>query len=111
MNYHPVTVHPDTDLAEAIDLMTSTTIKSLPVVHDGVVVGVVSRRDVVTVLAREDQAIATELGKLVRDLGTDWLIRVTNGIVTTEGPADERERELMRTVAATVPGVVAVRFD
>jgi CBS domain-containing protein len=111
MNYHPVTVHPDTDLAEAIDLMISTTIKSLPVVHDGVVVGVVSRRDVVAVLAREDQAIATELGKLVRDLGTDWLIRVTNGIVTIEGPADERERELMRTVAATVPGVVAVRFD
>lgn len=110
MNHHPVTVRPDTDLAEATELMTSMTIKSLPVVNDGVVVGVVSRRDVVAVLAREDQAIAAELDNLVQDLGNDWLIRVTDGVVTVDGPTDERERELMRTVAATVPGVVAVRF-
>jgi CBS domain-containing protein len=110
MNHHPITVRPDTDLVEATELMTSRTIKSLPVVHDGVVVGVVSRHDVVAVLAREDQAIEAELDDLVRNLGNDWLVRVKNGVVTADGPADERERELMRTVAATVPGVVAVRF-
>lgn len=110
MNHHPITVRPDTDLAEATELMTSRMIKSLPVVHDGVVAGVVSRHDVGAVLAREDQAIEAELDDLVRNLGNDWLVRVKNGVVTADGPADERERELMRTVAATVPGVVAVRF-
>src|SRR5690606_27517814 len=51
MSPHAVKVRPDTDLADAIDLMTSTAVKSLPVVDDhDRVVGVVSRRDVVHVL-------------------------------------------------------------
>ena len=32
MSAHAVTVHPETDLAEAVELLTSTTVKSVPVV-------------------------------------------------------------------------------
>ena len=32
MSTHPVTVLPDADLVQAVDLLTSTTVKSLPVV-------------------------------------------------------------------------------
>ena len=53
MNLHPMTVNEDTDLAEAADLMTTTGVKSLPVLnHRRHVVGVVSRRDVIHLLAR-----------------------------------------------------------
>ncbi|MDP3894624.1 CBS domain-containing protein, partial [Nocardioides sp.] len=63
MSHHPVTVSPDTDLHQATELMTSTTVKSLPVVDDQQrVVGVVSRRDVVRVLAQPDNLLAAEAG-------------------------------------------------
>ena len=110
MNFHPVTVGPGTDLAEATELMTSTSVKSLPVVEDGVVVGVVSRRDVVRVLARADDVIAAEVDELLRGLAEDWLVDVEEGVVLAEGPDDERERDIVRSLASTVPGVVAVRF-
>jgi CBS domain-containing protein len=110
MNHHPVSVSPATDVAEALDLMASMSIKSLPVIDNGVVVGVVSRRDVVRMLARTDDAIAADVDELVRGLDNDWLIDVSDCIVTATGPEDERERDIVRSLAATVPGVVAVRF-
>jgi CBS-domain-containing membrane protein len=52
---HAVTAHPHDDLADVVDLLTSTAIKSVPVVdRKGVVLGVLSRSDVVHVLARTD---------------------------------------------------------
>ena len=47
MRRFPITVAPDCDLAIAADLMTCTAIKSLPVVQDGRVVGMVSRSDLI----------------------------------------------------------------
>ena len=52
---HAVTAHPHDDLADVVELLTSTAIKSVPVVdRKGVVLGVLSRSDVVHVLARAD---------------------------------------------------------
>ena len=111
MNPHPVTVRSDTGLGEAAEILTSTTIKSLPVVDDGVLVGVVSRRDIVAVLARSDAAIAAELDAFVQELGLDWLVEVEDGVATIEGPADDHERDIARTLAGTVRGAVGVRFS
>lgn len=47
MRKHPVTVTPETPVAVAADLLTCTAIKSLPVVADGRLVGVLSRSDLV----------------------------------------------------------------
>lgn len=110
MNFHPVTVGPRTDLAEATELMTSTSVKSLPVVDGGVVVGMVSRRDVIRVLAHSDEIISAGLDDLLRSLEGDWLVEVDAGVVTAQGPDDERERDIVRAIVATVPGVVALRF-
>lgn len=52
MRRFPITVAPDCDLAIAVDLMTCTAIKSLPVVLGGRVVGMVSRSDLIRGLAR-----------------------------------------------------------
>ena len=104
-----LTVTGDADLAEAVDLMTSTAVKSLPVIDEHHhVVGVLSRRDVVHLLARRDDAVEREMDALFQSLGVDWLAEVSEGVVTVMGPVDERERALARTAAATVPGVVSV---
>src|SRR4051794_3273667 len=47
MTAMPLTVRPDTDLAEAVEMMTDAVVKSLPVTVRGRVVGMVSRTDVV----------------------------------------------------------------
>lgn len=110
MSNHPLTVTSDTDLAQAADLMTSTVVKSLPVVDRDRVVGVISRRDIIRLLSREDSRIEAEIDELLRQAGQDWLVDVTDGIVLVEGPSDERQRELARVLACAVPGVVGVHF-
>lgn len=111
MDFHPVTVGPRTELAEATELMTGSSLKSLPVVDRGVVVGVVSRRDVVRVLARSDAEIAAEVRGLLRDLPAGWVVDVEEGVVLASGPDDDQGRDTVRALATTVPGVVAVRFQ
>ncbi|MGH3355711.1 MAG: CBS domain-containing protein [Nocardioidaceae bacterium] len=104
-----LTVSSASDLADAVDLMTATVVKSLPVVDGGRVVGVVSRRDVVRVLARRDESIRQDVDELVRSERVDWLVEVTDGVVSLAGPVDEHERRLAEALAGSVAGVVAVR--
>ena len=112
MNRHPVVVHAETDVAEAVELMTSTAVKSLPVVDERRrVVGMLSRRDVVHLLARDDDRVEREVDELFHEAGVDWLARVEDGVVNVEGPQDANARAMAESLAATVPGVVGVLFD
>jgi CBS domain-containing protein len=111
MSNHPLTVTGDTELATAAELMTSTMVKSLPVVDRAELVGVISRRDIIRLLSREDPRIEAEIDELLRQSGKDWLVDVTDGIAVVDGPADERERELARVLVCTVAGVVGVHFS
>jgi CBS domain-containing protein len=110
MTAQAVTVRPETDLADAVDLVTSIGVKCLPVVDaDDKVVGVVSRRDVVRMLARADADLAQEVDALLVAAGMpDWLVDVNEGVAAISGPETSRERTLARVLARTVPGVVAV---
>ena len=109
MNRHPMTVSEDTDLAEAADLMTSSGVKSLPVLDGhGRVVGVVSRRDIIHLLARPDGEIEAELDDVFRRLDRDWLVEVKDGVVTVTGPVGGGEHAMAVTLAETVAGVTAV---
>lgn len=111
MNRHPVAVHGDADLSEAVELMTSTAVKSLPVLDGGRrVVGMLSRRDVVHLLARDDEQIEREVDDLYHEADVDWLVRVADGIVTVQGPIDQTSRAMATSLAATVPGVTEVRI-
>jgi len=111
MSRHPVVVRGDTDLADAVELMTSTAVKSLPVVDGrGCVVGMVSRRDVVHLLARDDERIERQVDELYRAAGVDWLVRVDDGTVTVEGPDDRSSRVIATSLAGTVAGVTDVRI-
>jgi CBS domain-containing protein len=104
-----LTIPVDGDVADAIDLMTSTAAKSLPVVEAGRVVGVVSRSDIVHVLARSDEHIHAEVDELLRSAGLECEVVVEDGAVLVEGPVGPHERRIAEVVAGSVPGVVSVQ--
>jgi CBS domain-containing protein len=107
----PMSVTVDADLAAAASVLVDTAIKSLPVVDDdGRVVGVVSRRDVIAVLAKRDPLIEAEVDELLRSAEVDCEVEVLDGVVRLDGPAEPHQREIARVLAGTVPGVVGVTF-
>jgi predicted transcriptional regulator len=110
MSTHPLTVTSDTDLAKAADLMTSTAVKSLPVVDHTDVVGVVSRHDIIRLLSRADPRIEAEIDELFRESGHDWLVDVEDGIAIVDGPVDDAQQRLAEALVCSVPGVVGISF-
>ncbi|MEO6511398.1 MAG: CBS domain-containing protein [Nocardioides sp.] len=114
MTPYVVAVGPDDDLVHAVETMTSTTVKSLPVVdRAGRVVGMLSRSDVVRVLAGSDDELHRDIDLALSRIGLrDWLVEVHDGAVDLTGPRED-DSELARVAAATVPGVasVCVRWD
>jgi len=112
MSPHTITVQPNTELATAVDLITSTSVKSVPVVNPtGGVVGMLSRADVVQMLARADADIEREVDAMLASVGLeDCVAEVTDGTVALSWPEDAGQKALARLVASTVPGVIEVRF-
>ena len=115
MTREVITVRAEDDLAVVVDTVTSTGVKSLPVVDDDRrCVGIVSRRDVVRMLATSDEEITHQLRALLAelaqqaDLGAgDWTVSVEDGVVAVDGPATDKARSLAVAIARSVPGVVA----
>lgn len=103
-----LTVSPASDLSDAVDLMTTTAVKSLPVVDEGRVVGVVSRSDVVHLLAREDDEVRGEVDELLRSAGVECEVEVEDGRVVLHAPPDPHQRRVAEVIAGSVPGVISV---
>lgn len=110
MSAHPVTVHGDTDLVDAVELLTSTTVKSLPVVdREGSLEGMLSRSDIVRLLARADEDVEREVDDLLRSTGLDgWFVQIVDGNADLVGPEGTRDALVARLLAETVPGVIGV---
>lgn len=111
MTAHPTTVTSTSDLAAAVDLMAETRLKSLPVVDGGTLVGMLSRRDVIRVMSRDDARIQAEVVDLVRAADRDWLVVVDEGVASVRGPETPAEHDLARAVALSVPGVMGVHIE
>jgi CBS domain-containing protein len=108
-----ITLPPQQDAAGAAQLMLRRSLRSIPVTAKGRLVGIVTRRDLLRVLARHDDDIRDELSALLADELPDTCITVAvaDGIVTLGyrswlGPRDRRIAELL---AGTVRGVLEVR--
>lgn len=108
-----VTAHARADLAEVVDLMTSSRLKSLPVVDDhGHVVGMVSRSDVVRVRARSDEVLRDEISAMMHSLEhDDWQVEVREGVAEITGPDNDLDRSIAQVAANSVAGVVEVRIS
>ena len=109
MSTHPMTVSTDADLRDAVELMTSTAVKSIPVVDRGRVVGVVSRSDVVHLLARSDEGIRDEVEDLLRSAGLDCELEVDAGRVRMMNLEDPSMWRVAEVLAGSVAGVVSVQ--
>ncbi|QWF77998.1 CBS domain-containing protein [Amycolatopsis sp. CA-230715] len=104
----------DTDAREIARRMLGDRLRSVPVVDDGVLVGIVSRRDVLRPLVRGDDSIAARLLALLTDYSGHrdrWSVEVIGGAVTIRGEFhDDAERQVVRALARTVPGVVSIEL-
>jgi CBS domain-containing protein len=123
MTSDPVSVTQETPLDEVVGLMERRRIKRLPVLDDDVLVGIVSRADLLRSLLHaleaqhfetrgDDEILEQILAELAR---TAWVprdglsISVKDGVVGLNGVIlDEKERKALRVVAENAPGVRAV---
>ena len=110
MTPQALTVHAETDVADAVDLFTSSGVKSLPVVdRAGQITGMISRSDVVRALAKADDDLAGEVDDLLMRAGLrDWYVEANDGEVHLTSAGPERQIRLARALARTVPGVTGV---
>lgn len=104
-----MTVGVDGDLNDAVELMTSTAVKSLPVLDRGRVVGMISRSDVVHLLARADEQIRGEVDNLLRGAGLECEVEVVDGIVTLDSFEDPAHWRIADVLAGSVAGVISVQ--
>jgi len=118
-----ISVAGDTPLEEVVGLMERRRIKRVPVIEGDVLVGVVSRLDLLRALLREIEAqhsedrgdddireqILAELAKAAWVPRDGLSISVKEGVVDLNGVIlEEKERQALRVVAENVPGVRAV---
>lgn len=108
MSILTMTVTGDTDLSDAVELMTTTAVKSLPVVDGGQVVGVISRSDVVHMLARSDEHIRGEVDELLRSAGLECDVEVDDGVVNIADLEDAAQWTIAEVLAGSVAGVISV---
>jgi len=120
MTPDPVTITEGTALDVIVRLLEERRIKRLPVVRSGVVVGIVSRANLLHALAslarerpNEDQSDAAIRAQIYAELNRQrWIpkdfinVVVRNGAVEVWGAIlDERERQAVRVAVENVPGV------
>ena len=111
MTRRVLSVRGGADVADVADLMVRTGVKSLPVTRGSVVVGIVSRRDVVHVLAASDDRIQVEIHDLLMAAGLKaWTAAVDDGRVALIGEGDNREAGTAMSLARTVTGVAEVHL-
>ncbi|MEV4476571.1 HPP family protein [Nonomuraea salmonea] len=107
-----VTVTETTDVTVAIDLMVGKRVKSLPVVNGGRIAGMVSRRDLIAMLARPGEDLRQEVTAALREqypFGPSWDVAVHDGVAELSGPPHEHADRIADVLARTVPGIVRVR--
>ena len=106
------TVDEDTDLGVVAQRMLEANVRRFPVLHGEEVVGVVSRHDLVKVIARSDDEVEAGVQGVLNEEAmrlTDMGIRVRDGVVELTGDGDRQALRLAEILARSVPGVLDVR--
>jgi CBS domain-containing protein len=122
MTTQVISVGEETPLGGAATLMDQNRIKRVPVVREGKLVGILSRKDLLRVIAaaRRDEiapgddairrGILARLGENNDLQGAQLTVTVSSGVVHLGGTVDsDAERGLARVVAESIGGVAGVR--
>jgi CBS-domain-containing membrane protein len=113
MTKSPVTVSPNTDLAEVAGLMLDHGVRSVPVVHEGHLAGIVTRRDMLRSITRADWVVEAEVHNRLGMVGgaQRWQVAVTGGKVSIVDKGNSAtERHVVEVLARAVAGVTDVEF-
>src|SRR5215469_16848413 len=105
------TVDEDTDLGIVARRLLEANVKRFPVMRGEQVVGIVSRHDLVKVIARTDEDIQADVQRGLAEEGmrlTSLEVRVRDGVVELIG--DTQTLRLAEILARSVPGVLDVRL-
>jgi CBS domain-containing protein len=107
-----VVVTTQSEVAEAAKIMLRRDVKRVPVLSGRRIVGIVSRRDLVKVIARTDARIEAEVNSRLAELGlaTASNVRVTDGVAMVPVDREETVRRLVESAILQVAGVLEVRF-
>jgi CBS domain-containing protein len=104
---------PREGVADLLTVLRGAGLRSVPVVDDGIVVGVVTHRDLLRALARDDAAIEADVRRRLDIYGGigRWRVEVRGGEVTIDqaDPADPAELSGAVRVAESVLGVARCR--
>jgi CBS domain-containing protein len=112
-----ITIEYSRQASAAATLMLERGVKRLPVLHDGKLVGILTRGDLVRAFARSDDEIERDIRQEVllrsfRLAPDDIDVQVRGGEVTLRGKAEtELLAELRPQEVQRVPGVVAVHSE
>ena len=106
MTADPHTVREDNDVAELAHTFATTSWKSVPVVRGDVLLGVVSRSDVIRAMSRSDKDIEAEISRTLTEIGMhSWHVDVVDAVVHITGTGSDRERGAVVSIAQSVKGV------
>lgn len=115
MTPEPLTIGPDESVSAAARVMSEHSVKRLPVVdRDGKLIGLVSRADLMSVFARPDERIESDIVNegVVGLIGADREsvgVRVDSGVVHLAGTVGSvTEKRMLEEFARRVAGVVSV---
>jgi CBS domain-containing protein len=112
-----ITIHPDAPIPRAAAVMHTHHVKRLPVVDpQGKLIGIVSRRDLLSVFLRPDAQIAAEVRELLKEIlfadPATITVAVHDGVVTLKGqPGPQDHHDLIpvaRRLVWDIDGVVDV---
>lgn len=113
MNDFVVCLGANADTADVAALMLDNNVRAVPIVDGARLVGIVSRRDLLRTLLRDDNAIRAEVTHRLDEYGAvsgRWKVAVDDGVVTIKGHFAGAEEEIVTVLARTVPGVVRVHI-
>jgi len=121
MSRDPIVVDEDTSLGQVSALMQKHRIKRIPVMRDGVPIGIISRADLLKAIVTADhdetapgdeairRSIAIRLSENTGLLGKDMAVTVTDGVAHLWGSIDTEEcKKAARVAAESVRGVTRV---
>ena len=106
-----VGVSQDADVAVVAQEMLVHRRRCVPIIDGSTLVGVITRRDLVKVLARPDQAIAMDVRSHLKYLGRParWTVQVIDGeVILTDEFEQSSDHAVAIALADAVPGVLGV---
>jgi CBS-domain-containing membrane protein len=102
------------DTADIAALMVDNNLRAVPIVDGARLMGIVSRRDVLRTLLRDDTAIVADVRERLDAYAGErdrWRIDVADGVASIRGHFDDStQRDTVTALASTVPGVIRVHL-